>query len=140
MDIIKKKICKLYNENQMLLIILLFIISIAVYYFYKHLKSKSNNNNIIGGGDILILKLFYVDWCGHCKAFKPTWNKLKNKKISHVKFKDINCETNKEIASKEGIEGFPTIRLYNSNDELVQELEGERNIDNIMNLIENNRN
>jgi thiol-disulfide isomerase/thioredoxin len=92
-------------------------------------------NNIHGGGEILVLKLFYVDWCGHCKAFKPLWGELKEQNIPNIKFEEINCDTNQEIAIKEKIEGFPTIRLYNSNNKLLKELDKERTINNIVSLI-----
>ena len=69
----------------------------------------------------LIVMLFYVDWCPHCKTAKPAWNDLKteyeNKTINGYKviFTDIDC-TNEtaEISQqmdKYKIEGFPTIKL-----------------------------
>lgn len=103
---------------------------------YGHKHSKKN----IGGDKNkkpLVIKLFWVDWCGHCNRFKPIWNKLKKENTEDVDYVDINCEKEKELAHKEKIEGFPTIRLYDADGNLLEELEGSRDEDNIKNLIKN---
>ncbi len=60
--------------------------------------------------------LFYAPWCGHCNKMKPDYDKLK-KKYMEIPDKNvvmINCDEHKEFASKAGVQGFPTIRLYNN--------------------------
>ena len=90
-----------------------------------------------GGNKPLTIKLYWVSWCGHCNKFKPTWDKMKKNNKLDVTFEDINCEEQKEIAQQEGIQGFPTIRLYDSDNNLLEELEGSRDEDSIKNLIKN---
>ena len=93
-----------------------------------------------GGGEHkkpLVIKLFWVEWCGHCRKFKPVWEKLKRENTEDVNYEDVNCEEEKEIAHDEGIQGFPTIRLYDADNNLLEELEGSRDEDNIKNLIKN---
>ena len=93
-----------------------------------------------GGGEAkkpLVIKLFWVDWCGHCQRFKPVWNKLKRENTEDVNYVDVNCEKEKEVAQQEGIQGFPTIRLYDADGALLEELEGSRDEENIKNLIKN---
>ena len=100
----------------------------------------SNDKRDMVGGEAkkpLVIKLFWVDWCGHCNRFKPVWNKLKRENTEDVNYVDVNCEKEKELAHKEGIQGFPTIRLYDADGELLEELEGSRDEDNIKNLIKN---
>jgi len=54
--------------------------------------------------------LFYADWCGHCTAFKPTWDLLKgaaNKKIDML-------QTNVDADYKAfNVDSFPTMKLIN---------------------------
>jgi thiol-disulfide isomerase/thioredoxin len=65
------------------------------------------------------LKLFYADWCGHCKQFKPIFdgeltNLIKSSNIP-VKLEAVDCEKNKEMIKKYNISGFPTLILEVNN-------------------------
>ena len=113
---------------------------------HHHKKNPYGGSNCMsdhkkkGGGEAkkpLVIKLFWVDWCGHCQRFKPVWNKLKRENTEDVNYVDVNCEKEKELAQKEGIQGFPTIRLYDADGALLEELEGSRDEENIKNLIKN---
>lgn len=63
--------------------------------------------------DKAILAFFYVDWCGYCQRFAPTFNKLsKDKSIKeNLAIAYINCEDEKnaEIVQEYGIQGFPSV-------------------------------
>lgn len=110
---------------------------------HDHRKRGGSNctrKRVNGGGEAkkpLVIKLFWVDWCGHCQRFKPVWNKLKKENTNDVNYVDVNCEKEKEVAQQEGIQGFPTIRLYDADGALLDELEGSRDEENIKNLIKN---
>lgn len=58
--------------------------------------------------------LFYAPWCGHCKTTKPEFDKFKQSYKGPIKIISIDCDDdqNKELASKQEIKGFPTIRYY----------------------------
>jgi len=61
----------------------------------------------------LCVVMFYAPWCGHCKAFKPEYERI----ATALKEKEIPCgridgDAEGEISNEVGIEGFPTIMVY----------------------------
>ena len=84
--------------------------------------------------------MFYAPWCGHCKNAMPEFDKLAENPPNGVKVVKINCdeEANKELAKKQNIQGFPTIRYYkNGMDGDHQEYNGERTANGFMQFLQN---
>lgn len=70
-----------------------------------------------------ILKLYYADWCPHCVDFKPIWESLK-KKYNTLQFISIDCTNfNPNLPY---VNGFPTIAIFNKNNEYIKSYEEER--------------
>ena len=124
----------------MLIIVLIFflLLIMPIDYFSKYIKYKNKyislKNNMSGGtkSDIKVI-LFSADWCGHCKKFKPEWEKLKKKlsnKYTFINYKDTDKET-----TEWKINGFPTI--YIANKDHASQYYGERQVDAITEFITN---
>ena len=56
-----------------------------------------------------MLVLAYADWCGHCKSFKPIWNKFKEKYQNVLDIREVNTDSDKTIMKNLGVNGFPTV-------------------------------
>jgi thiol-disulfide isomerase/thioredoxin len=83
----------------------------------------------------ITLILFKADWCGHCKTFKPTWEKVSeiyNKKYNFVVY-DADKQTDKFKEYK--VDAFPTVLVKNGNN--VMSYEGDRSFDDLNNFIQN---
>jgi len=68
---------------------------------------------------------FFAEWCSHCRTFSPQWKELaakingneydtglqEKKKVHAIK---MNCVDFQPACKQQGIDAFPTIRLYRS--------------------------
>ena len=90
------------------------IVIIGMYfYFSKSVKESFSDNN-----NDCVVRMFYVNWCGHCKKTKPDFQTFmeqnNNTTINgkKIKVEMIDCEENKQnadLASKFNVKGYPTI-------------------------------
>lgn len=58
---------------------------------------------------------FNTSWCGYSKKVQPAWDQLtKEVDSSKVEVIDLKCDVseNEALCESEGIQGYPTIRLY----------------------------
>ena len=82
----------------------------------------SNLSNLLKDGDWMVL--YYADWCGHCNTMKPEWSKVVNKlsnsnKMNKVNVAEIESTHIGDLINKPKIEGFPSIKMYNSGKEIA---------------------
>lgn len=78
--------------------------------------------------------LYYANWCGHCKNFKPTWDALKKVFTkNNIDYSEFEDEENEAEIANAGVQGFPTIKI--SNDEGEYEYAGARTPDAILNEV-----
>jgi len=59
-----------------------------------------------------ILVEFYASWCGHCKHFAPEYEKAAALLKGRVPVARIDGAENPAASEAEGIEGFPTVKLF----------------------------
>lgn len=117
------------DKNSMAMLVLLAILAcvgIAYYYIYQYNRENfDGQSSLTPAKGECIVALFYAPWCGHCKTFKPEFKKAmetldgkvsKHPKLSGktVRFTMIDCdeESNKAIATKYGINGYPTVKVF----------------------------
>ena len=81
------------------------------------------------------VSLFYADWCGHCKTFKPTWELLK-KDFEHngVEYEEFESENTQAMKDNQ-IGGFPTIKI--SHNGKTEDYNGPRGREEILIYLKN---
>jgi thiol-disulfide isomerase/thioredoxin len=73
--------------------------------------------------------MYYAEWCPHCHAAKPEFDKLGSIQTiggKQVKIEAIEAEKNPQALKGRKVSGYPTIQLYDAQGVLVGEYAGER--------------
>jgi len=91
------------------------------------IELNSDNFDTVIAEHPVILVEFYAPWCGHCKKLAPEYEKAATalKGIAPIAKLDADNGDNRPFASRYGIQGFPTIKLFR-NGQVEQDFQGER--------------
>lgn len=72
--------------------------------------TKDNFEKTILDNDIVLVD-FWADWCGPCKMFAPTYEKV-SKNHEGVVFAKVDTETEQELAGYFQIRSIPTLMIF----------------------------
>lgn len=79
---------------------------------------------------------FSGSWCGPCRAYKPTFDKVsKMDEFSDIEFQELDVDENEDLAVKYGIRGVPSTIFINNKGEMVDRLAGLQTEDALVNKI-----
>ena len=78
-------------------------------------------------------------WCGPCRAYTPTFHKVKDMdEFKDIEFKEIDIENDENgdvLAEKYQIRSVPTTILLDENDELIYKVMGNIPLNDLTNII-----
>ena len=62
---------------------------------------------------------YFAPWCGPCQQLAPEWTAVAKalRPLSFIKIANIDCEAESALCRSQGIQSYPTIRLYPSGSE-----------------------
>jgi protein disulfide-isomerase A6 len=80
---------------------------------------------------------FYAPWCGHCKSLAPTYEKLglAFEGESSVLIAKVDADAHRELGSKYGVSGFPTIKFFPPGKSEPEDYEGGRDLKDFIEFI-----
>ena len=118
----------------------------------RKLFSQNDYNKIVDSNKILDnnievkkKKLKFINynttWCYWSKKIQPVWDKLKklNENNENIEILDIKCDLkdNEKLCNENEIEGFPTLKLYTDDDQVI-DYQGDRSLDDLVKFLEAN--
>ena len=74
--------------------------------------SESDFESSVLQSDDLWLVEFFAPWCGHCKNLAPHWEKAAAELGGVAKLGAVDATVHTSLASKYGIKGYPTIKVF----------------------------
>ena len=87
--------------------------------------------------DIPVIVDFWAPWCGPCQMQGPILDELSGEVEGKAKIYKVNVDDNTELASQYGIMSIPALKVF-KNGEVVEEMVGVHQKDQLMEVIEKN--
>lgn len=72
--------------------------------------TKDNFEQIVTENDFVIVD-FWAPWCGPCRSFAPTYEKV-SEDLPNIIFAKVNTEDEQEIAMHFQIRSIPTLMIF----------------------------
>jgi protein disulfide-isomerase A6 len=76
--------------------------------------TPANFDSVVDGSKHVFVE-FFAPWCGHCKNLAPTWDELADafaKEQNKVVIAKVDADAHRELGSKFGVTGFPTLKFF----------------------------
>lgn len=92
------------------------------------LTPSNFESRVIDSQDVWIVE-FYAPWCGHCKNLVPQYKEAAEALKGIVRVGAVNADEHRELGSRYGVKGFPTIKIFGKNKKSPTDYKGARNAD-----------
>ena len=94
--------------------------------------TEANFEKEVLSSDDLWLVEFYAPWCGHCKKLTPEWSQAATELKGSVRLGKVDATVESSLASKYGVQGYPTIKFFLPGVRTPEEYSGGRDAGSIV--------
>lgn len=63
--------------------------------------------------DLPVVVDFWGQWCPHCRALAPTYQKLSEEYTGRLRFATMDTDEHQMVPARLGIQGLPTLIVFN---------------------------
>ncbi|NBS73431.1 MAG: thioredoxin TrxA [Betaproteobacteria bacterium] len=77
----------------------------------KHVSDASFDADVIQSAQPVLVD-FWAEWCGPCKSIAPILDEMAGTYAGKLQIAKVNVDENRDIPSKLGIRGIPTLMLF----------------------------
>lgn len=98
-------------------------------------KTDTFQTDVLDVKDVPVLVDFWAPWCGPCQTQGPILDELAGEASDKAKIFKVNVDESGELAQKYGVMSIPALKIF-KNGELVEELTGVHQKDQLMEVIE----
>jgi len=78
---------------------------------FVYVLNDDNFDSFMEGKSVVLLE-FYAPWCGHCKQFAPTYEKIAEDLDGKVDVAKVDATIANGVANRFNIQGYPTIKIW----------------------------
>ncbi|GMF55825.1 unnamed protein product [Phytophthora fragariaefolia] len=98
--------------------------------------TPDNFDEVVDGSKHVLVK-FYAPWCGHCKSLAPAYETVATafKKTDSVVVAEVDADQYKELGSKFGVTGFPTLKYFPVGSTEAEDYKGGRSEDDFVTFL-----
>lgn len=96
--------------------------------------TPDNFDKVVKDQNKHVLVEFYAPWCGHCKRLAPAWDALSTVFAGEddVVIAKVDADAHKELGSRYGVTGFPTIKYFPKGNKDGEEFDGGRELKDLV--------
>ncbi|XP_012555304.1 uncharacterized protein LOC100198247 isoform X1 [Hydra vulgaris] len=109
------------------LIVVIFTFSNTLAEYTLTLTKENFDSHVLDSRKNVLVE-FYAPWCGHCKNLAPTYEKVAEtfKNEPNCVVAKVDADSEKELGSRFGISGFPTIKFFSKTNKAGEEYSSGR--------------
>ena len=87
----------------------------------KHITDDSFDSDVVKSTKPVLLD-FWAEWCGPCKMIAPILEEVAKEYGDKIQIAKMNVDENRDIPSKFGIRGIPTLILFKNGEIAAQKV------------------